>query len=94
LNCQFAAAIRKVVLFFVVGEYWWMLFAAFATLYFVLRSPVLGAVDTIAGLIVGLVSLACASRLDRAAAVLADATDAQRGSGGAGGIPAAVPAVR
>ena len=52
----------------------WRLFAAFATLYFVLRSPVLGAVDTIAGLTVGLVSLACISRLDRTAAVLADDT--------------------
>ena len=46
----------------------WVLFAAFTTLYFLLHSPVLGAVDTIAGLVVGLVSLACASQLDRAAA--------------------------
>jgi tryptophan-rich sensory protein len=45
-----------------------VLFAAFTTLYFLLHSPVLGAVDTIAGLVVGLVSLACASQLDRAAA--------------------------
>jgi hypothetical protein len=57
LNCQFAAAIRKVVLFFVVGEHWWMLFAPFATIYFLHRSPVFGAVETIAGLTVGLVSL-------------------------------------
>jgi hypothetical protein len=46
-----------VVLFFVVGEYWWMLYAPFATIYFLHRSPVLGAVETIAGLTVGLVSL-------------------------------------
>jgi hypothetical protein len=57
LNCQFAAAIRKVVLFFVVGEYWWMLFAPFATIYFLRHSPVLGAVETFAGLTFGLVSL-------------------------------------
>lgn len=46
----------------------WVLFAAFTTVYFLLRSPVLGAVDTVAGLITGLVSLACASRLDRPSA--------------------------
>ena len=40
-----------------VGEYWWMLFAPFATIYFLHRSPVLGTVETIAGLTVGLVSL-------------------------------------
>lgn len=48
----------------------WLLFAGFTTLYFLLHSPVLGAVDTVAGLVVGLVSLACASQLDRAAACL------------------------
>ena len=44
-----------------------MLFAVFATVYFLLHSPGLGAVDTFVRLIVGLVSLACASRLERAA---------------------------
>jgi len=34
-----------------------MLYAPFATIYFLHRSPVLGAVETIAGLTVGLVSL-------------------------------------
>jgi len=46
----------------------WVLFSAFTTVYFLLRSPVLGAVDTVAGLLVGLVSLGCASRLDRLSA--------------------------
>jgi hypothetical protein len=35
----------------------WVLFSAFTTLHFLLRSPVLGAADTVARLIVGLVSL-------------------------------------
>lgn len=48
----------------------WVLFSAFTTLYFLLRSPLLGAVDTVAGLIVGLVSLVCACRLDRLSAGL------------------------
>ncbi|MCT0200482.1 tryptophan-rich sensory protein [Synechococcus sp. CS-1325] len=42
----------------------WVLFAAFTTLYFLLRSPILGAVDTVAGLIAGLSSLVCASHID------------------------------
>ncbi len=46
----------------------WVLFAAFTTVYFLLHSPVLGAADTIAGLGAGLVSLACAVRLDRLSA--------------------------
>ena len=57
-----------------VGEYWVDAIRSFSTLYFLLRSPVLWAVDTIVGLTVGLFSLACASRLGRAAAVLADDT--------------------
>jgi translocator protein len=36
-----------------------VLFAIFTTLYFLMRSPILGAVDTVAGLIVGFASLAC-----------------------------------
>lgn len=46
----------------------WVLFSAFTTLYFLLHSPVLGAADTVAGLIVGLVSLVCAFQLDRLSA--------------------------
>ena len=42
----------------------WVLFAAFTTLYFLLRSPVLGAVDTAAGMAVGVVSLVCVARRD------------------------------
>lgn len=46
----------------------WVLFSAFTTLYFLLHSPLLGAVDTVAGLVVGLVSLVSACRLDRLSA--------------------------
>ena len=48
----------------------WVLFAVFNTLYFGLGSPVLGAVDTVLGFVVGLASLVLAFRLDRAAALL------------------------
>lgn len=47
----------------------WVLFAAFTTLYFLLRSPVLGAVDTAAGLVAGVVSLVCVARRDWVSAV-------------------------
>ncbi len=47
----------------------WVLFAAFTTLYFLLRSPVLGAIDTAASLAVGLVSIVCVARLDRLSAL-------------------------
>jgi len=46
----------------------WVLFAAFTTVYFLLHSPVLAAVDTVAGLLAGLVSLACAFQHDRLSA--------------------------
>jgi translocator protein len=48
----------------------WVLFAIFTTLYFLMHSPILGAVDTVAGLAVGLGSLACCIGIDRRAAVL------------------------
>jgi translocator protein len=48
----------------------WVLFAAFNALYFGLKSPVLGAADTGAGLLLGLASLGLAARLDRRAAGL------------------------
>ena len=48
----------------------WVLFAAFTTLYFGLRSPILGAVDTVAGLLVAMVSLACSAGIQRGAALL------------------------
>jgi translocator protein len=47
----------------------WVLFAAFTTLYFLLRSPVLGAIDTAAGLAAGVASLVCVARLDRLSTV-------------------------
>lgn len=56
--------------FFALEGTGWVLFAVFNTLYFGLRSPVLGAVDTAAGLLVGLASLAVVWRLNRRAALL------------------------
>lgn len=46
----------------------WALFSAFSGLYFGLRSPTLGAVDTVAGLGTTAYSVAVTARLDRAAA--------------------------
>jgi translocator protein len=48
----------------------WVLFAIFNTLYFWMGSPVLGAIDTAAGLVVGLASLGMCFTLNRRAAVL------------------------
>ena len=48
----------------------WLLFTIFTTLYFGLRSPVLGAIDTVAGLAVAVVSLVCAVGLNRIASGL------------------------
>ena len=47
----------------------WGLFASFSPLYFGLKSPVLGAINTLAGLGIGAASLGLASRLDRKAAL-------------------------
>lgn len=41
----------------------WVLFATFTTVYFQLRSPILGAVDTVLGLVLAVVSVLFASRL-------------------------------
>ena len=46
----------------------WGLFASFSVLYFGLKSPVLGAVNTVAGLGVTVASVAVTARLDRKAA--------------------------
>ena len=46
----------------------WVLFSSFSGLYFGLRSPVLGAVDTVAGLLVTGYSVRATARLDRTAA--------------------------
>ncbi|PSB38585.1 tryptophan-rich sensory protein [Aphanothece minutissima] len=48
----------------------WLLFAVFTTLFFWLHSPVLAATDTVAGLLVAVVSVAAAAGLDRPAAGL------------------------
>ena len=47
----------------------WVLFAAFSPLYFGLRSPVLGAADTVAGLVTTAASVAATARVDRRAAL-------------------------
>lgn len=48
----------------------WILFAAFTTLYFLMRSPVLGAIDTLLGLVVASISVALSWRIDRTSAFL------------------------
>lgn len=48
----------------------WVLFAAFTTLYFFWKSPVLGAIDTVLGLVVAIVSVFVAWRIDRTASLL------------------------
>lgn len=58
---------RTTLIFEGVG---WVLFAIFTTLYFWLRSPILGAVDTVAGLIVGVASLVCCLGISKKAALL------------------------
>ena len=45
----------------------WILFAVFNTLYFWMKSPILGAIDTVLGLLVCLASLAWGWRIDRRA---------------------------
>jgi translocator protein len=57
-------------IFLILEGIGWVLFAIFTTLYFLMHSPILGAVDTVAGLAVGLGSLACCIGIDRRAAVL------------------------
>lgn len=47
----------------------WGLFAAFTSVYFGLRSPVLGAADTVAGLAATAASVAVTARVDRPAAL-------------------------
>lgn len=46
----------------------WVLFASFTMLYFWMRSPILGAIDTVAGLAVGFTSLACCIGISQRAA--------------------------
>ena len=56
--------------FLILEAVGWVLFAIFTTLYFWLKSPILGAADTVAGLVVALASLACCVGIDRRAAWL------------------------
>lgn len=46
-----------------------MLFAVFTLLYFGLKSPILGAVDTVLGLVATSLSLVVSYRIDRTAAL-------------------------
>lgn len=46
----------------------WVLFAAFSSLYFGLRSPILGAADTVAGLATTIHGVRATARIDRKAA--------------------------
>jgi translocator protein len=57
-------------LFFWLEGISWVLFAAFNTLYFWMKSPILGAIDTALGLIVGLASLIICFGLNKRAALL------------------------
>ncbi|MCP9785802.1 tryptophan-rich sensory protein [Cyanobium sp. N5-Cardenillas] len=64
------AADRRRGLVLVSEAVGWLLFAVFTTFFFWLHSPVLAAADTVAGLVVALVSVAAAAALDRPAAGL------------------------
>ena len=48
----------------------WVLFVIFTTLYFGLNSPILGAIDTVAGLVVAIASLICCYQISRKASLL------------------------
>lgn len=56
--------------FFVLEGIGWVLFAVFNTLYFGLGSPALGAIDTAAGLVIGVASFSCCLAVNRRAAWL------------------------
>ncbi|MEA5410327.1 TspO/MBR family protein [Synechococcus sp. BA-120 BA3] len=64
------AAGRRRILVLVSEGVGWLLFAVFTTFFFWLHSPVLAAADTVAGLLVAVVSVAAAASLDRPAAGL------------------------
>lgn len=55
--------------FIVLESIGWVLFAIFSALYFGLRSPILGAIDTVLGLVVGALSLWVSYRVDKTAAL-------------------------
>ena len=60
----------KKQLFLALEMFGWVLFAIFTTLYFGLNSPILGAIDTVAGLIVAVASLICCYSISRKASIL------------------------
>ncbi|MBW4531361.1 MAG: tryptophan-rich sensory protein [Aphanothece saxicola GSE-SYN-MK-01-06B] len=68
-NLEIAANRRRQLVLVSEGA-GWLLFALFTTLFFWLHSPVLAAVDTVAGLAVAALSVAAAAGLDRPAAGL------------------------
>ena len=55
--------------FLILEAVGWVLFAIFTTVYFWMKSPILGAADTAAGLAVAIGSLACCGSIDRRAAL-------------------------
>ncbi len=56
---------------FIVSELvGWVLFAVFPTVFFLLKSPVLGALDTVVGLAVAIFSCSMALRIDRLSAAM------------------------
>ena len=57
-------------IFLLLEAFGWILFAIFTTLYFGLNSPILGAIDTVAGLIVAVASLICCYSVSREASIL------------------------
>ena len=57
-------------IFLMLEVFGWVLFAIFTTLYFGLNSPILGAIDTVAGLIVAVASLICCYSISRTASIL------------------------
>lgn len=59
---------KQVVL--ILEAFGWVLFAIFTTLYFGLNSPILGAIDTVAGLIVAVASSICCYSISRKASML------------------------
>ena len=56
--------------FLILETFGWVLFALFTTLYFGLNSPILGAIDTVAGLLVAVGSLICCYSISRKASLL------------------------
>ena len=56
-------------IFLILEAFGWVLFAIFTTLYFGLNSPILGAIDTVAGLIIAVASSICCYSIARKASI-------------------------